>query len=97
MMKFTAAGDAIIQRRIQEGYIGFFELTPFINQGDARFFNLETTLCREGEAYGSQFSGGTYLRTNPEVLDDVKNFGFNIFFVITCLIQSYYFFSITKI
>ena len=49
MMKFTAAGDAIIQRRIQEGYIGFSELTPFINQGDARFFNLETTLNYDGE------------------------------------------------
>ena len=49
MMNFTAAGDAIIQRRIQEGYIGFSELTPFINQGEARFFNLETTLNYEGE------------------------------------------------
>ena len=62
MMKFTAAGDAIIQRRIQEGYLGFSELTPFINQGDARFFNLETTLNYEGECYGNQFSGGTHTR-----------------------------------
>ena len=77
-MKFTAAGDMIIQRRIYKDYEGFSELAPFINQGDARFFNLETTLNHEGEACASQFSGGTYLRANPEVLDDIKSFGFNM-------------------
>lgn len=77
-MKFTAVGDMIIQRRIQEGYEGFSELSDFIKQGDARFFNLETTLNYEGETCASAFSGGTYLRTNPEVLDDIKPFGFNM-------------------
>lgn len=77
-MKFTAAGDAIIQRRIYDDFEGFSELAPFICQGDARFFNLETTLNHEGEARASQFSGGTYIRTNPEVLDDLKKFGFNM-------------------
>ncbi len=77
-MKLTAVGDMIIQKRIFEGYEGFAELAPFIKQGDARFFNLETTLNDEGEAWASQFSGGTYLRTTPEVLDDIKSFGFNM-------------------
>ena len=77
-MKFTAVGDAIIQRRIQRDFLGYAELTPFISQGDARFFNLETTLNREGECYASQFSGGTYLRTYPEVLSDLRHFGFNM-------------------
>ncbi|MBR2353719.1 MAG: CapA family protein [Clostridia bacterium] len=77
-MKFTAVGDIILGRRIQEGYKGYEELAPIIKQGDARFFNLETTLNREGECYASEFSGGTWLRTNPEVLDDIKKFGFNM-------------------
>lgn len=77
-MKFTAVGDIIIQKRIFPEYDGFKELTPFIKQGDARFFNLETTLNRKGEACASQFSGGTYIRTEPEVLDDIKSFGFNM-------------------
>ncbi len=77
-MKFTAVGDMIIQRRIQAGYEGFSELADFIKQGDARFFNLETTLNYEGETCASAFSGGTYLRTTPEVLDDIKPFGFNM-------------------
>lgn len=77
-MKFTAVGDMLIQQRIYEEYEGFAELTPFIREGDARFFNLETTLNHEGETCASQFSGGTYIRTNPEVLDDLKGFGFNM-------------------
>ena len=78
MMKFTAAGDMIIQKRMYEAYEGYSELTPFIMKGDARFFNLETTLNHEGEAIASQFSGGTYIRTNPEVLEDIKKLGFNM-------------------
>ena len=77
-MKFTAAGDIIIQIRRQNDFFGFEELAPFIKQGDARFFNLETTINYEGECNSSQLSGGTYIRTNPEVLEDIKNFGFNM-------------------
>ena len=77
-MKFTAVGDVIISRRIQEDFEGYSELAPIINEGDVKFFNLETTLNKKGECYASQASGGTWLRTNPEVLDDVKKFGFNV-------------------
>lgn len=77
-MKFTAAGDMIIQKSIYPGYEGFGALADFIQQGDARFFNLETTLNYEGETCASQFSGGTYIRTNPDVLDDIEPFGFNM-------------------
>ena len=77
-MKFTAAGDALVQRRIYEGYEGFDKIRKYIEKGDARFFNLETTLNYEGECYASQFSGGTYVRTDPEVFGDMLGFGFNI-------------------
>jgi len=77
-MKFTAVGDVLIQRRIPEQYDGFHEIKEFIAKGDARFFNLETTLNYEGECHASQYSGGTYLRAVPEVLGDVQNFGFNM-------------------
>lgn len=77
-MKFTAVGDVIISRRIQEDYEGIGELAELIGRGDVRFFNLETTLNKEGECYASQASGGTWLRSDPRVLDDVKRFGFNM-------------------
>ena len=77
-MKFTAVGDALIQQHIPSDFAGYEEITPYIMQGDARFFNLETTLHRAGECFASQFSGGSYLRADPELLDDVKKFGFNL-------------------
>lgn len=77
-MKFTAVGDALISQRIPNDYNGFEEIKDYISQGDARFFNLETTLNEEGECFASQFSGGTYLRTSPEVLDDLKKYSFNM-------------------
>ncbi len=76
-MKITAAGDAIIQKPIPEGDISYSRLTDFISKGDVRFFNLETTLFEKGQCCASQFSGGTYLRTSPKVLEDLKKYGFN--------------------
>ena len=77
-MKFTAVGDILPQKRLPEDYQGFSELRDFIMQGDARFFNFESTINREGECFASQFSGGTYIRCNPEVYEDMLSFGFNM-------------------
>ena len=77
-MRFTAVGDILCQRRLPEGYEGFREVKDFIAKGDARFFNLETTVNREGECYACQHSGGTYVRCAPEVMEDMLKYGFNL-------------------
>ena len=77
-MKFTAAGDVLIQQRMTFTPKDFDAIREYIEKGDARFFNLETTLNYEGECYASQFSGGTYVRTNPECLGDILEYGFNM-------------------
>ena len=77
-MKFSAVGDALILRRIPQNYEGFAKVRQWIQGADARFFNLETTLHREGECYGFALNGGSYLRSEPEVLDDCKRYGFNM-------------------
>ena len=76
-MKFTAAGDMLIQRRIPSDYEGFTEIKQYIEKGDARFFNLETTIG-EGDFFANQYCGGSYLMAPPAVLDDAKSFGFNM-------------------
>lgn len=76
-MRFTAAGDMLTQRRLVE-YDGLDELSRYIGQGDARYFNLETTLNNEGECFGSAFNGGSYLRADPRTLDDCRRYGFNM-------------------
>ena len=73
----TAAGDMLIQRRVPDNYEGLKELREYILQGDARFFNLETTV-NSGKGWGNQYNGGSYLRINPEILEDVKKYGFNM-------------------
>ena len=76
-MKFTVAGDMLVQRRIPSGYEGFDEVRQHIEKGDARFFNLETTIGNR-DFFANQYNGGSYLMAEPAVLDDAKGFGFNI-------------------
>ncbi len=76
-LTFAAAGDMLVQRRIHKDSLGFSEIRDHLCRADARYVNLETTLhC--GEYYANQFSGGSYLRADPRMLDDVKAYGFNM-------------------
>ena len=43
-MRLTAAGDALMVKRMPREYPGFETLSAFIRQGEARLTNLETTL-----------------------------------------------------
>lgn len=67
----------LIQRRIPKQYQGLDELCAFIQKGDLRYFNLETTINR-GELWGNQYSGGSWLRADEKVLEDAKRIGFNM-------------------
>lgn len=75
MMRFTAVGDTAIQRVLTE-YDGINTVREFINKGDVRFFNLETTVNKD--CYANFFSGGTWLRTDRKVLESTKLFNFNM-------------------
>jgi len=75
-VKFSFVGDMAIQKALPITYDGFEELKSFILKGDARFFNLETTVNED--CFGNQYSGGTWLRTSPEVFKSALNYGFNL-------------------
>ena len=77
-MSFSMTGDSLIMKHLPANYDGFQEVADFIGQAEARITNLETTLTR-GNRYGSAFSGGTWLTVEPEILDDLATFGFNIY------------------
>ena len=78
-MKFSVAGDALIQRRLPVNYPGFEGIKEWVSEADARYFNLETNIFREDEGlWGGSMNGGSYLRADPEVLDDLKRYGFNM-------------------
>lgn len=77
VIKCTAAGDSMVLRRLPGKYEGFQQLRDFITQGDFRFVNLETTIHNH-ETYGAAVSGGTWFCSPPGVLEDAREFGFNI-------------------
>ena len=76
-MKFTAVGDMLIQRIISTEYDGFKEVSDYIRKGDARFFNFESIIYREG-LWGNQFNGGSYHNSDPRTLNIAKEYGFNM-------------------
>ena len=76
-MKFTAAGDMLIQRVISTEYPGFRQVSDYIRKGDARFFNFESIIYRDG-IWGSQFNGGSYHYSDPRTLDIAAEYGFNM-------------------
>lgn len=75
-MKITAVGDCAIQKGAPNTTVGFERVRDYIMQGDVRFFNMETTVCED--CYAATYSGGTWMRTSPEILEDVLEYGFNV-------------------
>ena len=76
---FIATGDAFMTRRLPEGgYPGFDKVRDIIARHDVRFNNLEFT-AHDQEGYPTAFSGGTWAMAEPEILDDLKKFGFNLY------------------
>lgn len=76
---FIATGDAFMTRRMPEGgYPGFDRVREIIGQHQVRFNNLEFT-AHDREGYPAAYSGGTWAMAEPEILDDLKQFGFNLY------------------
>ncbi len=75
-LSLVATGDSFITRRLVKNE-KFNDLASIIQAGDVRFTNLEIT-CHRFEGYPSAISGGTWAIAPPEVLGDLKDYGFNI-------------------
>jgi poly-gamma-glutamate synthesis protein (capsule biosynthesis protein) len=75
MISITATGDSFITRRLPPN-TDAQQLRELIGSADVRFTNLETVLRRE-EGFPSAQSGGTWASSPPEVLEDLREYGFN--------------------
>ncbi|ALX47742.1 CapA family protein [Lentibacillus amyloliquefaciens] len=77
-MTFFATGDSFITRRLPStASESFRQLSGLIQSADVRFNNLETT-THVLEGYPSAFSGGTWAMSPPDVLQDIRDYGFNL-------------------
>jgi len=76
---FIFTGDSFITRKLPEyGYAGFDVIEEIIKQHDVRFNNLEITV-HDNEGYPDAQSGGTWAMTEPQILESLLRYGFNIF------------------
>jgi poly-gamma-glutamate capsule biosynthesis protein CapA/YwtB (metallophosphatase superfamily) len=76
-LTFTATGDSFITRTLPQRDRGFEEVSSIIKQAQVRFTNLEVT-THPYEGFPSAFSGGTWAIAPPYVLEDIKDYGFNL-------------------
>jgi len=76
MISITATGDSFITRRLPANSNAARQLRELIGGADVRFTNLETVLRRD-EGFPSAQSGGTWASSPPEVLNDLREYGFN--------------------
>lgn len=75
MISITATGDSFITRRLPSS-TNAQQLRELIGSADVRFTNLETVL-RRSEGFPSAQSGGTWASSPPDVLEDLREYGFN--------------------
>ena len=76
---FIATGDSFMTRRLGvDAYEGFEEISNIIKSYDVKFNNIEFT-AHNKEGYPNAVSGGTWAMSEPEILDDLKRYGFNIY------------------
>ncbi|GGP16432.1 hypothetical protein GCM10011346_48460 [Oceanobacillus neutriphilus] len=78
-MTIAATGDSFITRKLPS-YLGhaFQEVSQLLKHADVRFTNLEVT-THQMEGYPSAVSGGTWAMASPDVLHDLKAYGFNLY------------------
>ena len=75
-ISIMAAGDSFITQRLPQD-THFAQLKNYIEAHDVRFTNFEI-LLHDFEVYPAPTSGGTWAVARPEVLQDIKQLGFNM-------------------
>ncbi|WMJ80708.1 CapA family protein [Clostridium sp. MB40-C1] len=77
VMPFTAVGDCFITRKLPNKNESFLKIASIIQKGEACFMNLEVTI-HDHEGFPAAVSGGTWAMAPPKVLNDLKEYGFNL-------------------
>lgn len=76
-IQFTATGDSFITRRLAKRDDHFTQLSSLIKKANVRFTNLEVTV-HDGEGIPGAVSGGTWAKAKPSVLEEIREYGFNL-------------------
>ncbi len=75
---FVATGDYLQTRRVPSYQDeGFRKIQEIVKEADARITNLEISIVRN-EGIPGAYPGGTHIKTTPDRLNDLKEYGFNL-------------------
>lgn len=81
-VSFSITGDSLIVKRLCRSSPSSERLRALLSSGDVCFTNLETSVHNfEPDIYPARYSGGDWVATPPQVLEDLKWLGFNLFAV----------------
>lgn len=76
-LKICATGDLMLLSDFPASY-DYIKIADIIKQNDVRLTNLESVVS-DWNCYASTFCGGQWINTEPDRMEDVKKFGFNIY------------------
>jgi len=76
-VKVSATGDSMLLKTFPEGY-PWQDIAAQIADCDVRLTNLEEVLS-EWDCCASTYCGGQWINARPEVLPDLRRYGFNLF------------------
>ena len=76
--KICITGDSILMERMPPSYKDLAPIRDYIAQADVRINNMEMVLSHYDQ-FASTYCGGLWLTTDPTVLDDIMEYGFNCF------------------
>src|SRR6516162_6687108 len=78
-MTIAATGDSLITMHVaQSPDAGFSALLDLLRPADIRFTNLEVSL-HDFAGWPQAASGGTYATGHPNLIEDLKLIGFNLY------------------
>ena len=80
-MVFAATGDSFITRRLPAADPGRQSIRALLERAQVRFNNFEMTVHRfedNPQVFPFAFSGGTWAGAPPQVLEEIRGYGFNL-------------------
>lgn len=76
-LSMCATGDLMLLENFPEKY-NYQEIENVIDANDVKITNLESVVSN-WDCYASTFCGGQWINTEPDKLDDIQKFGFNLY------------------
>ncbi|MDD6796065.1 MAG: CapA family protein [Clostridiaceae bacterium] len=76
-LRFCASGDLMLIDRFPENY-DYKSISCALEKVDVKITNLESVIS-DGKCFASAFCGGQWITIEPDKLDEIQKYGFNLY------------------